>query len=53
MKPLTIELLFKKETKNSYQFEADGPVSTLYVKKSAFPEGTVPTGVIITVKEMP
>jgi hypothetical protein len=52
MKPLTITMSFKKSTKNSHQFEAEGVIPTLYIKKSAFPEGVTPTSVIITVKEV-
>lgn len=51
MKALTVQLTFKKETKNSFQFEAEGAIQTLYIKKSAFPTTTPPPIIVITVKE--
>jgi hypothetical protein len=45
MQPIEITLTLGKETKGTYRFETDepeAPVSTVYVRKSAFPESKPP-----------
>lgn len=52
-KPISVTLPFKKETKNSWQFQAEGDqhlIPTLYVKKSAFDSDTPPASITLTVK---
>jgi len=51
-----IELLFERETPKTFRFSENvaegerGIIGTLYVLKSAFPKGTVPKSVKVTVE---
>ena len=54
MKPITVTLDKSKETKGTYRFDsakADAPITSLYVKKSAFDSGAVPKRIVLTVAE--
>lgn len=49
---VTVDLTMNRETKNTYRFDAsedDAAIPSLYVRKSAFPNGA-PEKVTITVK---
>lgn len=51
---ITINFSFERATKNTYRFheESDNPIiGTLYVKKSAFPNGQ-PSKLLITATEV-
>ncbi len=51
MNPIEVCLVQGKETKGTYRFvaeDAQAPISTLYVRKTAF-EGTVPKAIVLTV----
>lgn len=48
----TVTLVKNRETKNTYRFDSadeDSPIPSLYVRKSAFPNGQ-PESVTVTVK---
>ncbi|MBV8053839.1 MAG: hypothetical protein JO071_01210 [Deltaproteobacteria bacterium] len=54
MKPITITLEKSKETKGTYRFDSsnpDVPITSIYVKKSAFQGAEVPKRIVLTVAE--
>lgn len=54
MKPITIVLEKSKETKGTYRFDSpdpNAPITSVYVRKSAFDGGAVPTRIALTVAE--
>ena len=47
-----VEMAHKKDTKNKHVYEAtteDSDVPTLYVEKSTFPNGEMPSKIIVTI----
>lgn len=49
--PLTVALALAKETKGTFVYNAsveDAPVTTLYIRKGAFPNGA-PATIVLTV----
>lgn len=54
MKPITVTLEKGKETKGTYRFDSpdpNAPITSLYVRKSAFADSAVPARVVLTVAE--
>jgi hypothetical protein len=54
LKPITVTLEKSKETKGTYRFDSpnpDAPVTSIYVRKSAFNGGAVPSRITLTVAE--
>jgi len=54
LKPITITLEKSKETKGTYRFDSsnpDVPITSIYVKKSAFQGAEVPKRIVLTVAE--
>lgn len=54
MKPLTVTLEKSKETKGTYRFDSpdpNAPVTSIYVRKSAFGGSAVPSRIVLTVQE--
>jgi hypothetical protein len=54
LKPITVTLEKSKETKGTYRFDSpdsDAPITSVYVRKSAFAGGSVPARIVLTVTE--
>ena len=54
MKPITVTLNKGKETKGTYRFDSpdpNAPITSVYVRKSAFEGGAVPQRIVLTVAE--
>jgi hypothetical protein len=54
VKPTTVTLEKGKKTKGMYRFDPpdpNAPITSLYVRKSAFADGAVPARVVLTVAE--
>jgi hypothetical protein len=54
LKPIKVTLDKSKETKGTYRFDSpnpDAPVTSIYVRKSAFNGGAVPNRILLTVAE--
>ncbi len=54
MKPITVTFEQTKETKGTYRFDSpnpDAPITSVYVRKSAFGGGSVPKRIVLTVAE--
>lgn len=54
MKPITVILEKGKETKGTYRFDSsdpNAPITSVYVRKSAFDGGTVPKRIVLSVAE--
>jgi len=48
---MDIDLTFRKSTKNTYVYSddaEDAPIPSVYIKKSAFPEGEAPVSITLT-----
>jgi hypothetical protein len=55
MQSFEIELIQGKETKGTYRYEsaaADAVITTLYIRKEAFPGGHPPRAIRVLVEEM-
>ena len=56
MQPIVVELTKGKETRGTHRYEsedtADVPITTLYIKKTAFADGQVPHSVRLTVEPL-
>ena len=53
IEPITVALHIKKETKGTFCFESDDAaavVTTLYIRKAAFPSGKPPSTVHLTIQ---
>lgn len=53
IEPITVSLHIKKETKGTFCFESDDAaavVTTLYIRKAAFPSGRPPSSVHLTIQ---
>jgi hypothetical protein len=54
VKPITVTLDKGKETKGTYRFDSPDPnavITSIYVRKTAFDGGAVPTRILLTVAE--
>ncbi len=54
MKPITVTLEKSKETKGTYRFDSpdpNAPITSIYVRKTAFDGGAVPKRVVLTLQE--
>jgi hypothetical protein len=54
LKPITVTLEKSKETKGTYRFDSpdpNAPITSIYVKKSAFEGAAVPKRIVLTVQE--
>lgn len=54
MKPITVTLEKGKETKGTYRFDSsnrDAPITSIYVRKSAFEGAAVPKRIVLAVNE--
>jgi hypothetical protein len=54
VKPISVTLEKSKDTKRTYRFDSPGPnapITSLYVRKSAFDSGAVPKRIVLTVQE--
>jgi hypothetical protein len=54
VKPITVTLEKGKETKGTYRFDSpdpNAPITSVYVRKSAFVDGAVPARIVLTVTE--
>jgi hypothetical protein len=54
VKPISVTLEKSKETKRTYRFDSPGPnapITSVYVRKSAFDSGAVPKRIVLTVQE--
>ena len=54
MKTISVTLEKSRETKGTYRFDSadpNAPITSLYVRKSAFSDGTVPKRIVLTVDE--
>ncbi len=54
MKPITVTLEQSKETKGTYRFDApdpNAPVTSIYVRKSAFEGGAIPKRIVLMLQE--
>jgi hypothetical protein len=54
LKPITVTLDKGKETKGTYRFDSadpNAPITSIYVRKSAFDGGVVPKRIVLTVHE--
>jgi len=54
LKTISVTLEKSKETKGTYRFDSsdpNAPITSIYVRKSAFSDGTVPKRIVLTVDE--
>jgi hypothetical protein len=54
LNPITVTLEKSKETKGTYRFDSpdpNAPITSIYVRKSAFESGQVPARITLTVAE--
>ena len=54
MNPITVTLEKSKETKGTYRFDSpdpNAPITSIYVRKTAFDAGKVPSQITLTVAE--
>jgi hypothetical protein len=54
LKPITVTLEKSKETKGTYRFDSSDPnaaITSLYVRKSAFADGSVPSRITLSVTD--
>ncbi len=54
MKPISVTLEKSKETKGTYRFDSadpNAPITSVYVRKSAFDSGAVPKRIVLTVQQ--
>ncbi len=54
MKAITVTLEKGKETKGTYRFDSpdpNAPITSIYVRKSAFEGSAVPARIVLTVQE--
>jgi hypothetical protein len=54
LKPVTVTLEKSKQTRGTYRFESPDPnaaITSIYVRKTAFDGGAVPTRILLSVAE--
>jgi hypothetical protein len=54
VKPISVALEKGKETKGTYRFDSpdpNAPITSVYVRKTAFEGGAVPERIVLTVQE--
>ena len=55
LNPITIQLFFEKDTKNTYRYlsaDEDSPIPNIYIRKKTFPEGP-PQNIAVTLEVQP